>query len=136
MTRSHTFMLIPVLLLVAACGGEADPELATTPSFATVYEQVIKKSCSCHLGATGSGGLAMADAPTAYAALVGQSATAGGPCEGGVRVVEGDAAGSVLYRKVSGEDLCGAQMPMGGAQLSSADRALLEAWIEGGAPEE
>jgi len=134
------------LALVAACGGSETPagttnntnnnnQGTTDPTFATVFDQVIAPGCSCHLGATGAGGLAMPDVVTAYSALVDQPATAGGPCEGGTRVQTGQPTSSVLYRKVAGVDLCGAPMPMGGAALSQDQLDLIRDWIAGGAVE-
>ena len=123
-------------LLMLACGGSAtddtsDPPGSVDPTFARVYQEIIQPGCGCHL--SGAGGLSMPDAAAAHAALVEQPATAAGPCAGGTRVVSGDAKSSVLYRKLSGEDLCGASMPMGGTAISAEKLALVEAWIGAGA---
>ena len=45
----------------------------------------------------------------------------------------GDPAASVLYRKVSGEDLCGPAMPPG-SPLRSAEIDAVRRWIAAGAP--
>lgn len=125
--------------LLAACGGDDTNNTNNTNNsnvaFATVFSSVIQPSCSCHLSATGSGGLAMPDAASAYAALVEQPASSGGPCDGETLVVSGDAASSVIYRKVTGTNLCGQKMPMGGADLSQDKIDILEAWIAAGALE-
>ncbi len=127
-----------LLFALAACGGGAEPAgpadpnpTIGDPTFARVYQEVITPNCSCHV--SGAGGLVMPDAAAAHAALVDVPATSGGPCDGNTRVVSGDAQASVLYRKLSGTNLCGAAMPMGGAQLSAADLGLVEAWIGAGA---
>ena len=124
---------------VVGCGGDDDGTTPAAdsgprdPTFTNVYTGVIAPNCSCHLSASGAGGLVMRDQATAYGNLVGTAAQAGGMCEPGTRVVAGDAAGSVLYRTVSGENLGGDRMPRGRAALPSADIQLIEGWIAAGA---
>jgi hypothetical protein len=73
----------------------------------------------------------MPSAAAAFEALVGVGA-ATSACSGSDRVAPGDAAASVLYRKVSGEALCGSPMPPG-APLSAAQIDAVRAWIDAGA---
>ena len=53
----------------------------------------------------------------AYLSLVGAAATCG---TGNVRVIPGDSARSLLWRKVSGVDLCGDLMPRMSMSLSGS----------------
>lgn len=122
------------------CGGGGEPDAgAGDPdggsgelTFRALYENVIAPRCApCHTQSS-FGGLRMANAAAGLEALVGVGATTSA-CLGADRVVAGDAAASVLYRKVSGESLCGSPMPPG-APLSAAQIAAVRAWIEAGAP--
>ncbi|MEQ8978331.1 MAG: hypothetical protein RL846_10400 [Deltaproteobacteria bacterium] len=138
--NTKRFLAALFTLSLAACGGGTEPDpdpnaneqqQQIDPTFANVYAEVITPNCSCHT--TGAGGLAMPDANAAFTALVDIPATTGGPCDGETRVISGDAQGSVLYRKLSGTNLCGSAMPMGGGSLSADQLALVEAWIGAGA---
>lgn len=128
---------LAITLVFVACGGSStDAEnqpnpTVTDPTFARVYAEIIQPGCGCHV--SGAGGLSMPDAAAAHAALVEQPANGTGPCAGETRVISGDAQSSVLYRKLSGTNLCGAAMPMGGQPISSEKLQLLEAWIGAGA---
>ncbi len=53
-------------------------------------------------------------------------------CTSDKRVLPGNSASSVLYKKVSG-NTCGARMPMGGTPLSQSDIGLIRDWIDQGA---
>jgi glucose/arabinose dehydrogenase len=124
------------------CGGGGAPDAgpAAEPdggvsggdlTFRTLYDSVLAPRCApCHTQRA-FGGLGMPSAAAAFEALVGVGA-ATSACAGSDRVAPGDAAASVLYRKVSGEALCGSPMPPG-APLSAAQIDAVRAWIDAGA---
>lgn len=125
---------------LAGCGGDDDADTGPAtdsgpraPTFTNVYTTVIARNCSCHITPAGAGGLVMSSQAVAFGNLVGTSAQAGGMCDG-LRVAPGSPADSVIYRKVSGENLCGDRMPRGRGMLPSADVDLIERWIAAGAP--
>lgn len=103
------------------------------PTFTDVYGTILSARCGpCHTSAgSPGGGLGMATQTQAYLSLVGVTATCGGGTN--VRVIARDSARSLLWRKVTGVDLCGDIMPRMGMPLSSAQAALIAHWIEGGA---
>jgi glucose/arabinose dehydrogenase len=112
-------------------GGEPDAGPVSGASFRDIYQTVIEPECGpCHTTSS-SGGLRMPSAEVAFDNLVGVDATTAA-CAGGLRVAPGDAEASVLYRKVSGEDLCGPRMPLGG-MLSSDQIDAIRDWIDQGA---
>ena len=53
-------------------------------------------------------------------------------CTSDKRVLPGNSASSVLYKKVSG-NTCGARMPLGGTPLNQSDIDLIRDWIDQGA---
>lgn len=110
-----------------ADSGETPDSGVAAPTFTQVYA-VIEANCSCHVNA-GTTPL-MPNKNAAHAALVGVQAV--GLCNGQY-VAAGDADNSVLYRKVSGINLCGARMPRGQAPLSAMQIQLFEDWINAGA---
>lgn len=146
--------LAVVIALVVACGDDDAPADSGAPdidagdvdlgmelpdlgppgpgSWRTIYSEIIRPRCSCHLMGGGEGGLEMRDAARAYTALVGVGAMTI-PCNDGTRVIEGDAAASVLYRKVSGENLCGPRMPLGRDPLPQEEIDRIRTWIDDGA---
>jgi hypothetical protein len=103
------------------------------PRFADLYTSIIQSRCApCHVTMTPRGGdLDMSTETAARAALVGVTAT----CGSGVntRVIAGDSAHSLLYRKVAGVDLCGARMPRLLMPLDDAQIAAIAHWIDSGA---
>jgi hypothetical protein len=104
---------------------------ACTPgaTFTEVYAVVRARCGPCHL-TNDRGGLDMRTQVLAYGELVGVTAECGGGLN--TRVIAFDSRQSLLWRKVSGVDLCGARMPFGG-DLPAADWALIASWIDSGA---
>ncbi|MEZ4449847.1 MAG: hypothetical protein R3B09_10250 [Nannocystaceae bacterium] len=103
------------------------------PSFEMdVYPNIMPMKCGCHVDLV-SGGLAMPDAPTAYANLVGVPAS-GLPTMS--RVSPGDLAGSYLDHKINATHLdvggMGSKMPLGDS-LTPEQLMAIEDWILGGA---
>ena len=91
---------------------------------------------SCH-GPLQQAGLDLR-AGAAYADLVGAAASnPGAAARGKLRVVPGDAAASFLSQKLHGTQAPdeGATMPLIGLRLGATELALLDAWIDAGAPE-
>jgi glucose/arabinose dehydrogenase len=114
-------------------GGTVDAGAGPTGevNFRSVYQQVLVPRCGpCHT-ASSFGGLGMPSASTAFDRLVNASATSPS-CGGRVRVKPGESAQSVLFQKVSGQNLCGSMMPPGGA-LSAAEIDFIDTWIAEGA---
>ncbi|MCC7535240.1 MAG: hypothetical protein IT379_03460 [Deltaproteobacteria bacterium] len=101
-------------------------------SWRTIYAEIVQPRCSCHLTGGGEGGLEMRDAARAHAALVEMMALTI-PCNDRTRVVPGDAANSVLYQKISGENLCGPRMPLSRDPLPQVEIDRIRTWIDEGA---
>jgi hypothetical protein len=145
----------------AACGTVSTGSVTVTcsavglaPTFRNVYTTIIDKRCTgCHHpGGSGFtvGKLDMSSQDVAYADLVGVDAQGTGAGASGVtcasampplvRVVPGDAAGSLLFNKVDSKftgtnPLCGSPMPPGSeAPLTEDEVFLIAAWITAGAP--
>lgn len=114
--------------------GMVEPDLGPPApgSWRAIYSEIVRPRCSCHLTGGGEGGLEMRDAAGAHAALVGVMALTT-PCNDRTRVVEGDGAGSLLYQKVSGENLCGPRMPLGRDPLPQEEIDRIRMWIDDGA---
>jgi hypothetical protein len=124
------------------------------PTFSNVYTTIIDRRCTgCHHPGGGGvtvGKLDMSSQDVAYADLVGVDAQGTGAGASGttcasampplVRVVPGDAAGSLLFNKVDSKftgtnPLCGSPMPPGSeAPLTEDEVFLIAAWIAAGAP--
>lgn len=114
-----------------AAGG-AGGNVAAAPKFAADIAPILKAKCSvCH-------GKTYETTDGAYARLMGE---AGGACAPQKRMVVGDAANSLVVKKVKGTaGICGGKMPKvgdaactGDACLSTDQIAKLEAWINAGA---
>jgi hypothetical protein len=108
---------------------------AEPPTFAAVYA-LIGMNCGggkagCHVSGT-AGGLEMPDANTAYEHLVDVD-VASKNCPGEIRVVTGDADASQLVQVLEGTSACIKPMPLGRDPMSTANIALVRAWIEAGA---
>lgn len=73
---------------------------------------------------------------TVYANIVNATATTGTACDSParIRVTPSDTTASLLYRKLSGSQPCGARMPPPSGGWSAADLAKLREWIFDGAP--
>jgi hypothetical protein len=115
-----------------------------SPTFSAIYGEIVQASCggpSCH-GSSAGGGLVMQSKMAAYTALVGAKAmgmtagaAAGTNCAdvGGMRVVAGDPANSLLFDKISNAmPKCGGHMPPGG-MLMPAQIQQVKDWIMAGA---
>lgn len=96
-----------------------------TPTFDNVFSRTLQPTCgvaggSCHGPDGAKGGLVLAEADAAHAALL----------DG--RVEPGDAACSLIVRRLESTDR-GFRMPPGSSALSAGERCAIEQWIEAGA---
>lgn len=99
-----------------------------TPTFDQVFTRTLKPTCalsgaSCHASEGAMGGLVLADADGAYAALLGQNGAR-------TRVVAGDAACSLIIERLDATD---ANVMPPGAPLADAERCAVAQWIQNGA---
>lgn len=136
--------LLPVLVMLAACGPTADPPTPPIPpvppkpvSFSADVMPVLKAKCSgCHQGQ-------YEQAATTFSRLQGNTA-ANAACANTPRIVVRDGAGSLLVRKMNGTAECGAVMPLvkmgtvmmpcaGEQCVSEAEVAKVKGWIDEGA---
>lgn len=109
------------------------------PAFPMVADRVFaKRGCgveACH-GAAKAGGLDLRPG-AAYLSLVGAAATnPAAHAAGKVRVAPGDSSASFLLQKLRGTLAPGegATMPLAGTPPSATELALIETWINAGAP--
>ena len=101
-----------------------------------IFQQHGCTTATCH-GARASGGLDLRPG-AAYDELVGVPASnVRAAAAGKTRVLPGDAAASFLSQKLHGdlEEGEGARMPLFDAPLTFIELMLVDAWIDGGAPE-
>jgi hypothetical protein len=105
------------------------------PRFGEVYTTIIAPRCGpCHItDSPPAGMLPMGNESIAYTSMVGVVARCGGGAN--TLVIPGDAARSLLWRKVSDVDLCGQRMPRMDESLSASEIDLIARWINGGALE-
>lgn len=139
--RRRRWLLVPLILLVSACGGGDSPSdpggeeprvVKQNPSFATDIQEIFdRKGCTaagCH-GNAQQAGLDLRPG-AAHGALVGVVATS----EAIQRVIPGNAQGSYLVIRVEGRQTVGSRMPLGGTPLDNVDLTNLRNWIDRGAP--
>lgn len=142
--RSRALLAVAVCAWLGACGDDGDGGVdagadAGASAFAPIYDGIIRGGCDCHTApAEHVTGLAMRTRAEAYERLVnvparGTSAITACADTGLDRVEPGDAMASVIYRKVSGEMLCGSRMPLGGTPLNTTQIAAIRDWINSGA---
>lgn len=106
----------------------------TGVSFANIIQPIFNSYCTlCHIasgGYTGSGDASFLplNSGVSYGNLVNVPATK----SDGTRVIPGDSADSILYKRVSGTS-AGAQMPKNQTPLSSTNQDYIKTWIDEGA---
>lgn len=141
MIPKHLYWISIAGALIAGCGesengngAEPTPTPSGPVSFTADVQPIFSANCSayCHLG--GGAGYLDLRPEAAYDSLVEIDAL----CDPGAdaRVIPGSPESSVLLRRLSGDpDLCGGNpMPPSGS-LSAGDLAIIEQWIEDGAPD-
>lgn len=112
-------------------------EAVTQPvSFANDVVPIFQTRCAtagCHTGSLPDGGMNLG-ADTAHEATVNHATKS---CSGDrIRVIPGDPAESYLWDKIQNTDLCGTSgkmPPSGKPQLTAEQKAIITAWICGGA---
>ncbi len=126
LARALATLALP--LLVAGCPGDPDLEV--------VQDEVFSLSCafsSCH-GSSGSGELELVDAETSREELIDVESH---EVDGEVRVIPGDAEGSLLYKLLLGPVGGADQMPpsSGSVEVSVTQEqlGLVRDWIDAGA---
>jgi hypothetical protein len=134
--RLAAALLAAVFSACASSGNQCLPEPATeclpdiNVDFSSIHRSVILPSCgtagnACHGPDGRRGNLVLADADTAYKALLGQDGT-------NARVTPGDPGCSVLMQRLESDDPV-ARMPYGDDKLSEGFRCAVRIWIERGA---
>ncbi len=107
------------------------------PTFTNVYTSIFAPKCfpGCHNPGNHYGGLVLDTQPNAYANTVNVLSTEVATMN---RITPSDPANSYLQHKVDGTQGSvggfGGQMPLIGGPLSVAERDLIRAWINAGAP--
>ena len=132
---------LAIALALTACAGEGLEDtstttttLATSSSLAEIQSNIFAPKCATSPGCHNSVGLApkLSSTSQSYDQLVGVAATG---CADETFVVAGNSATSYLLDKLgSGGSYCGSLMPLSSTALSSAELALITAWIDAGAP--
>ncbi len=114
-------------------------KIQVAPSFAEVYERVfvpgLCTESTCHGLENQGGRLDLSSEEIAYEQLL-EVAASGPGCvsTGWLRVVPGDAETSMLWLKLTPQNLpCGRLMPPTAAHLDEKEIELVRQWIEGGA---
>lgn len=132
--RSFRFPVGMLALMLSGCGGSGDCleslDLACAPlyepTFAELHARTLSGSCAigaCHSGTSRAAGMSLEGIDEAYAALTG---AAGGP-----RAIAGDAACSLLVRRVESPEASFVMPP--GRPLSAAERCVIRRWVASGA---
>lgn len=127
--------LLASSMLLAACGSGSgtiggNPAGSLQANFDSIQNNVFDALCvGCHLGATAPAGLRL-DAANSFALLVGFASV---QQPGLLRVDPGNPNASYLIQKLEGTAATGAQMPLNGTPLPTADIAVIRQWITDGA---
>jgi len=129
-----SLLVLLAFVCVAGCEKEdaiVDPDPDDEVTFSQV-QAIFNASCAvsgCHAGASPQQGMNLS-AGVAYANIV-NVASVQNPALS--RITPDDPDNSYLFRKISGTNITGSRMPLGGT-LSAAQIDLVRDWIEAGAP--
>lgn len=126
-------LLMGLSIILCSCEGEEGPfvtEIETIQvSFATDIQPIFTNNCiQCH-DQNHSTGLDLREG-NSYSLLVNVSSTNYAP---NLRIAPLSLENSVLWHKITGDGIYGAQMPLIGDPLSNFEIAKIESWIELGA---
>jgi hypothetical protein len=115
-----------VASLSTACAPLYDP-----PTYDVLYAKIFHPTCAsgtgtCHTMDAAKAGLVFEDADEAYAMLLGTNGAH-------VRVLRGDAACSLLVKRLASKDPS-YHMPPGPTSLTDAELCTVTKWIANGAP--
>jgi mono/diheme cytochrome c family protein len=138
---SHRFLILPLILLLAACAGNGEgldangePIVIGPPpnsDFEEIQATIFTPICSqCHIGANAPQGMRL-DAANSYAMIVNVPSN---EVPGLMRVNPGNPDASYLVQKIQGNNAVGARMPFGGPYLPQERIDLVRRWIAAGAP--
>ena len=104
------------------------------PTFTQIYDTILSSDCRpCHTMAPFEANLNYSSRAMAYAEMVGVTAECGTMTD--TLVIARNSRDSLLWRKLSGVNLCGEMMPRRMTSLPSADITAIEQWINAGAPD-
>ncbi len=133
--RFYTFLFV-LFAFVFVSGCEKDDAIVNPdPDDEVTFSQVqaiFNSSCAvsgCHAGSSPTGSMDLS-AGVAYANIV-NVASVQNPALS--RITPNDPENSYLFRKLTGTNISGNRMPLGGT-LSAAQIDLVRDWIEAGAP--
>jgi len=141
MVRTAWCLALACCSVLAACAGDLEnPERFEAPSTGPsceldVMADIIEPKCGipgCHAPMSSSAGLDLVSAGHA-SRLVGVEAapeTAGGACEGRVRIDPADPENSLFIEKLLPSPGCGTQMPPVGGALSDDELDCMIEWVE------
>jgi hypothetical protein len=133
--------LIPLLILVAACGelksptdpGTGPEPIDPTATFTRVQSEIFTPTCAqigCH-DTIGQQSQMVLVAGQAYANIVNVQSVETPSLR---RIQPNDPDNSYLYRKITGANITGARMPLNLPPLSDEKIRLVRDWIRRGAP--
>ena len=128
---------VGVTLLLAGCGGGSDQMVSTpqNPTLLDVQAQVFTPRCAisgCHVGSGAPFHLDLSSAANSEANAIGVASSEMPSLK---RIEPGDASMSYLYRKITADPtILGDPMPASGGPLSASQIALIQEWIDAGAP--
>ena len=131
-----SFAIISITLSSCGGGGKTTPRTVCnlntdTISFDTHVLPIFNNHClECHLPGTVYDQKPYLSVENAYNNLVGNPIQAPGVVP---FVKIGDPENSQIYRKVTGDERAGDQMPLAREHLSSDQQCIIEKWIEQGA---
>jgi hypothetical protein len=116
---------------------DAGPPVTFSELYAELFPTKTNARCNfCHsmpASDKSNGNLGMGDTKdAAYAALMGKTSSSS-QCAGMPLLTPGEPDKSLFLLKFSEPALCGARMPLGGAQLSGVQLARIRSWIASGA---
>lgn len=112
-----------------ACTGGSGPPPLPEPATSNVKTLLTNKGCmGCHSGGTGAAGGMDLDAANWTANVIDQPSQRDPSV---LRVERGNAAASMLSRKVHGTAGSGTRMPPGGPYLNAAETTQIDNWIAG-----
>jgi hypothetical protein len=135
--RASLPIVVGALALLTACGGGSDHIVPTqqTPTLLDVQAQVFTPRCAvsgCHVGSGAPFGLDLSSASSSEANTIGVDSNEMPSLK---RIEAGDASMSYLYRKITADPtILGDPMPASGGPLSASQIALIQEWIDAGAP--
>ncbi|MEZ4699596.1 MAG: hypothetical protein R2834_04645 [Rhodothermales bacterium] len=133
----HPLTYIALFVLVLA-GCEKDDPVGPDPNnqtatFTDIQNTIFTTSCAlsgCHAGASPQQGMNLS-AGQAYANIVNVPSNENPQMN---RITPNDPDNSYLFLKISGTNISGSRMPLGGSPLSDDKIAMVREWIEDGAP--